>query len=77
MTKGQTFQIKHDDNIIEYKETETHYFKTDGKQGVKKVKLDEPNLIFNYLKSSTKKGDAVFKESDFNRLLKMENILEV
>ena len=70
MTKGETYKNTNDLCKIEFLSMETHYMKTDGKQGVKKVKYDEPLLKFKYIESIVKKGEVDFKESEWERLVK-------
>jgi len=73
----KTYIIKNDNNKIEFCRSETHKTKSDAKGKLVKEKLPEPIMIFNYIESSTKSGEVRFTESDFNKLVKMGNIVEL
>ena len=77
MTAGETYKNTNDLSKIQFIETITHYTKPDGKQGVKKVKLDEPLLTFKYIESIDKKGEIDFKESEWERLVKQGMFVKV
>ena len=70
MTTGETYQNTNDLSKIKYLETKTHKVESNGQKGLKKVKLDEPILVFKYIESIVKKGEVEFKESEWERLVK-------
>jgi hypothetical protein len=77
MLKGETYKNTNDLSKIQFIETITHYTKPDGKQGLKKVKLEEPILNFKYIESIVKKGEVSFKESEFERLVKQGMFVKI
>jgi len=70
MTIGETYQNTNDLSKIKYLETKTHKVESNGQKGLKKVKLDEPILVFKYIEAVIKKGEVDFKESEWERLVK-------
>jgi len=70
MTAGDTYQNTNDLSKIKYLETKTHKVESNGQKGLKKVKLDEPILVFKYIEAVIKKGEVDFKESEWERLVK-------
>ena len=70
MTIGETFQNTNDLSKIKFIEETTHKMISNGQKGLKKVKLDEPILVFKYIEAVIKKGEVDFKESEWERLVK-------
>jgi len=77
MTIGETYQNTNDLSKIKYLETKTHKVESNGQKGLKKVKLDEPILVFKYIESIVKKGEVDFKESEWERLVKQNMFVKV
>jgi len=77
MTIGETFQNTNDLCKIEYIETKTHKVESNCQKGLKKVKLDEPILVFKYIESIVKKGEVEFKESEWERLVKQNMFVKI
>ena len=77
MTIGETYQNTNDLSKIKYLETKTHKVESNGQKGLKKVKLDEPILVFKYIESIVKKGEVEFKESEWERLVKQNMFVKV
>ena len=77
MTIGETFQNTNDLSKIKYLETKTHKVESNGQKGLKKVKLDEPILVFKYIEAVIKKGEVEFKESEWERLVKQRMFVKI
>ena len=77
MTIGETYQNTNDLSKIKYLETKTHKVESNGQKGLKKVKLDEPILVFKYIESIVKKGEVDFKESEWERLVKQRMFVKI
>ena len=77
MTIGETYQNTNDLSKIKYLETKTHKVESNGQKGLKKVKLDEPILVFKYIEAVIKKGEVDFKESEWERLVKQVMFVKI
>ena len=77
MTIGETYQNTNDLSKIKYLETKTHKVESNGQKGLKKVKLDEPILVFKYIESIVKKGEVDFKESEWERKKKKKMFVRI
>ena len=77
MTTGETYQNTNDLSKIKYLETKTHKVESNGQKGLKKVKLDEPILVFKYIEAVIKKGEVEFKESEWERLVKQRMFVKI
>ena len=77
MTIGETYQNTNDLSKIKYLETKTHKVESNGQKGLKKVKLDEPILVFKYIEAVIKKGEVDFKESEWERLVKQNMFVKI
>jgi len=77
MTIGETFQNTNDLSKIKFIEETTHKMISNGQKGLKKVKLDEPILVFKYIESIVKKGEVEFKESEWERLVKQNMFVRI
>jgi len=77
MTKGETYKNTNDLSKISFIEIQTHKMVSNGQKGLKKVKLDEPILVFKYIESIVKKGEVEFKESEWERLVKQVMLVKI
>jgi len=73
----QAYRITSDNSEIEYSHSQTHRIKTDSKGKQTKEKLSDELMIFTYTKAQTKSGEVTFTKADFEKYLKMGNIVEI